>query len=415
MTSRLSQTGIRLKMLGLAGSMALIHGCSDTPTSPADGATPPAGVTANAIAYNRIRLQWPQVETASGYVIERRQELTGAFTPLEEIVAPTGATADYIDDDVEPETFYGYRIATIGRLGGRSSFSEVVGARTLAAPGIEVGVVISGPQGADPNGFRVVVSGPSGNFTENVSPGTNVQLAPLSPGEYSVRLEDVAPSCGVQGGVAKSISVPTQGGFAPASFNVSCRDASRGGVIVSVSATGDTIDANGVVARVVGTAGGGSSVQETLAVGPGQTVTTQLFGFLNLAPGPYEVSLLDLNTSICSVVGSPIQARSVQAGQNVTVSYQVSCLQNLPPHAEANGPYGAGIGVPMRLGFDRLRRHNRDLRVGVRRRTVWEWRDLAARVLRPRHLHGHVDRHRRHRCHSHRYRIGDDHPGICLA
>lgn len=318
------------------------NSCSDDTTSPGDFDAP-TGLTAEATAYNRIRLQWAHVEGAPGYFIERRQDLTGQFSRLAEVNAPPNGTVTYTDNTVAPETFYGYRVRTLGRVGATSSPSDVAGAKTPSQPGIRVSVTMNAPDpaGADGNGFRVRLSGNGTTMTENIAAGESALITPLSGGTYTVTLEDVAPTCGVQGGATRTPTVTSQGSetIATVSFTVICRDSSKGGIVILLTATGDTSDTNGAIARVVGTAGGASVIQDTLAVQPGQTAATKKLEFLTLAPGSYEVSLLDVDASICTLTGSLNTTREVSAARNDTVRFTITCSKNRLPLARTNGPY----------------------------------------------------------------------------
>jgi PKD repeat protein len=339
-----------LALSAVVVSISLAHACSEEPTGVGGDAEAPTNVEVQVIAYNRIRVQWASVAGASGYVIERRADLTGNFAPIDTINAQTGPTTSYTDSDVEAETFYGYRIRTLAAAGAMSAPSEIAGARTPPEPGIIVAVTMTAPDpaSADANGFRLRLAGPQ-TAVESVAAGDSVLLTPVLPGDYTVTLEDIAPTCAAENGASRSVTVSGQGTqtVARASFNVRCRASSRGGVIVSVTTTGDTTDSNGVIARVTGT-GPVSSAEDTLSAVPGQTSTSDNITLLDLAPGNYEVLLLDVNATICTITnGASNRPATVTAGQNATVSYNLSCNKNRPPHAEANGPYAGQINSPI--------------------------------------------------------------------
>jgi PKD repeat protein len=336
--------------LAVAAGVTLLAGlsCTEAVTAPGSDAEVVTDLNVEPLGASRMRLTWSAIAGASGYEVERREGLAGNLTKIAD-VAPANGTVTYVDDDVEPETFYGYRVRTVGRLGATSAASEIAGARSAKAPGVEVTVTMTAPvpAGADPNGFRVRLTGPE-TVTANVAASASVTVTPLSTGTYAVTLEDVASTCTVVGGPSKSVTVTDQGTetIAKVAFSVVCRDPSKGGVVVVVGAAGDTTDANGVDVRVQGTAGGGASIQEHLATPIGET-RTQDPRFLDLTPGSYEVSLLDVNTAICALSSAVNRTVNIASARIDTVRYTMSCSSNKAPQAEAGGPYSGIAGTPI--------------------------------------------------------------------
>src|SRR5262245_61926996 len=168
-------------LIAVAVAIALGHACSEDPTGgPDSDLAVPTNLTIEVLGVRRLRVQWDRVQGVSSYVIERRSNLTGPFTEVDQVTASSGNTAFYIDNDLEPETFYGYQVRSAGSLGARSEPSAIVGARTPAPPGIEVRVSVFAPDpaGADPNGFRLRVTGPQ-TVTQTIAGGVSALVSPL--------------------------------------------------------------------------------------------------------------------------------------------------------------------------------------------------------------------------------------------
>lgn len=341
-----------------AATAALGHACSDDPTGPDGGLPVVADLTVQPIASGRMRLSWSNLEGASGYAIERRRDLTGEFDPLTEIDAPSDSAVTYLDTEIEPLTFYGYRVrTTAGRLRGLSRPSEIAGARSLALPGIAVRVTLDAPDPstADTDGFLIRLEGPE-RASEPTAAGDTVLLSPLTPGDYTVTLDDVAPTCAVDDGASREVTVTDQPPRTVSEIllEVICRDSSNGGIVVEVSVQGDTTDADGVRIRVVG----GDTInpvfiEENLHPAPGDTTTTQSADLLDLEPGFYEVSLRDLDTNTCSLDGEPIIPHvGVIAPQNDTTRFTLICTINQPPSADAGGPYAGKVETPMQFSAE---------------------------------------------------------------
>lgn len=335
---------------------ALSHACSDDPAGP-DGNLPVVSdLTVEPIGAGRMRLAWSPLEGAAGYDVERRRDLTGEFGPLAEVGA-SGAAGDsalsvtYIDTAIEPLTFYGYRVRTRGRLGGVSRPSAVAGARSAAPPGIELVVSMNAPDPstADTDGFRVLLEGPQ-NASDVVAAGDTLLLSPLTPGDYTLTLEDVAATCSVTDGASRSVTVTNQGAQTVTSvaLSVTCRDPSRGGIVVEAAVVGDTTDINGFAVRVVG-ANGEAFIEDHLEPGPGDTATSRNPDLLFLDPGEYEVQLRDVDTDACALDGSPDRTVEVTAPQNDTVRFALTCTRNQLPAADAGGPYTGKANTPVQF------------------------------------------------------------------
>lgn len=341
----------RVALLAISSAAIFFPACQDV-AGPVDNVSTVVDLAVDIPAAGVVRLRWSHVPDASRYLIERRTGLDGAFTALDEVPAPSGSQVEYFDRSVEPLTFYGYRIRSQGRLGGTSGPSEVAGARAAATPGIEVAISMQAPDpsAADVDGFRLRVAGPQA-VEATVQPGDTALVTPLSPGMYTLTLSEVAPTCAVEGGNDRDVAVTDQGNqvVSRTTFKVVCRDQSNGSLAVEIETAGDSFDADGVVVRVLGTAGGGVSVTDTLATPAGQRVLWQDARLINVSPGSYEVFLANVDADLCILDGPPNRSVSVSAGASEVVTYSLDCSDNVPPRAEANGPYSATAGEALSL------------------------------------------------------------------
>ena len=111
-----------------------------SPRLEAQAPAKPTGLMA-AAAFNGVILVWddPGDNSITGYVVLRRNRDTDAAGEFHILVANTGTAANsYIDDTVQPETAYSYRIRAINAA-GTSERSRAVHIDTLAAPPLDAG------------------------------------------------------------------------------------------------------------------------------------------------------------------------------------------------------------------------------------------------------------------------------------
>ena len=303
----------------------------------------PAALTVEPVGMNAIRISWEAVDDpdVSGYRLERRRNLAGAFEALpDQIVQSGGGLVVYIDTDVEPETYYGYRVVALSRFGDRSSPSVVGGARTPPAPGIEVVTSTTAPNASslDPDGYQVSITGPD---TASAAIGLNAakRFGPLAPGTYTVALSGVHPQCAASGSATQQVAVADTGlqTLKVASFAVACRDPSRGEVVAVVAVQGDSLPARYSVTFV------GLASDETLAdsariVDRRQFIQNAFGGstaFANIRPGSYEIAL-DSLAGQCQSSGPLAIPVDVAAGSLDTVSFALSCERQ---GSSGDGPY----------------------------------------------------------------------------
>jgi hypothetical protein len=91
---------------------------------------PPSALTSEAMSPNGIELAWSASisATSTGTIIERRAQVDGLW---EEIATVDPTTVTYQDGNLEPETYYSYRLASLDDAGARSIYSEESSATTL--------------------------------------------------------------------------------------------------------------------------------------------------------------------------------------------------------------------------------------------------------------------------------------------
>jgi len=225
--------------------------CSDS-LAPG-GVESPEAVSAEAVSMNTIAVSWDAVggDAVGGYRLQRRANLGGAFQTIAE-----GLLAQpYFDTDLDPDTYYGYRVLTLTKLGDISAPSVVAGARTPPLPGILVRTHTLG-SGIDADGYTAVVRRAPDSLLASIGPSDERRFSPLDPGRYTVVLHGLAGNCAVAGASADTVDVTDQGlqTLALVAYNVDCRDPQRGRISVTVAVGGDSLDANGFAVELTGIA-----------------------------------------------------------------------------------------------------------------------------------------------------------------
>lgn len=287
------------------------------------GLQPPEVVIATPLNLTTIRLDWsvPASGDLQLFRIERRANLRGPFRTLADV---TAGTTTYFDSQLEPATFYGYRIVTVDRVGERSAPSVVAGALTPPLPGIRISTSLSGtPAGSgDPNGYLVRVTGPR-DTTVSIGSVDARTLSPLPVGTYLLAVEDVAPSCTILGGSTRTVMVSDTGLATqpPAAFDATCVDPTRGSIVAVVAVTGDSVDPDGYRLDYAGIISGDSVpvLGGTTLAGTGESRT-----FGNLRPGDYQFTLSDVEPP-CQLSGPASQNLLVTPLSLDTLSFAVTC------------------------------------------------------------------------------------------
>ncbi len=308
--------------LWMAALIAL--GCSPEDSLIVPGLEAPTQITATPLNMSGIRLDWTpgQFAELDRYRIERRVDFRGRFEFVAEV---SPADKVFFDTELEPETFYGYRVVAINREGQRSEASTVAGARTAPLPGLRVETGLGGgtdPAIADPNGYRVMVTGGK-DTTFEIGTIDGVTISPLPPGSYTVTLQDILATCSVSGGTTRQVSVVDTGlaTRAGVTFTASCSDPTKGTVVAQVEVTGDSTDPDGYLVNYDGIIPG-----DPVPVTGGSALggTGGVASFTSLRPGSYQFTLADVEAP-CSIDGSATADVDVQALSTDTVRFAVTC------------------------------------------------------------------------------------------
>jgi len=136
--------------------------------------------------------------------------------------------------------------------------------------------------------------------------GTLVLTA--NPGDHTVELTGLAPNCGVDGGLRRTVQV-VAGDTAAVAFDVSC-SATAGGLKVVVTTTGDLPD---------------DAYQLSLDQGEPQPIAAN--GDLTLtalSPGDHLLELSDIAQN-CSPAGANPRSATVTPGELVEVRFEITC------------------------------------------------------------------------------------------
>lgn len=305
--------------------------CADS-AAPSAAIDAPAGIAARALGMHLVRVDWTSAPGVTGYRLERRINLAGPFVTIAPGLAagPAGAVVSYLDDDVDPETFYGYRVVALGTLGHESGPSLVAGAVTPPHPGIEISTTsdVPVPGSVDPDGYLVSLEGPT-SAGGVLGVNDRRRFTPLTAGTYAVTLSGVRSSCEViDEGPVRSITVTDTGlqTVATAAFQVACRDPARGRIHVRVVTDGDSTDENGFVVTAYGILPDTTLPDSQRVVQLDEDI--QLSGgaitFDRLLPGTYEVTLDDV-ASHCTVAGALVHDVTVTPLSEASLRFDVEC------------------------------------------------------------------------------------------
>ena len=312
----------------LLAGVALAAACGDAFTP--DTIASPDGVTAQAISMTAVAVEWntiPGTEVA-GYRVERRENLQGDFKP----VAEGNVSLPYFDTDLTPDTYYGYRIRTLTKLGEVSGPSVVAGARTPPPPGIVVETQTLG-RGIDADGYTSVLHGPADSVWASIGPSDARRFSPLVPGSYAVDLRGVAGNCAVVGATTHNTDVTDQGlnTVTIVHYEVRCRDPRMGRITSTLTVDGDSLDADGYLVRLTGLADS-SQLPDSLRIVSRQQhfpAGGGTYAFEDLPPGDYELQLQDL-AGQCTAAGATQRDLHVAALGDALVGYAIHCPKGDP-------------------------------------------------------------------------------------
>jgi hypothetical protein len=170
---------------------------------------------------------------------------------------------------------------------------------------IEVAIAVTG-EGLDPDGCTLTVDGTS---QRRLPAGESTTYAGLSLGQHTVAIGDVASNCQVQGGVSRQVSV-TANQTTSVSFLVTCT-LQVGSIAVSVTTTGEDLDADGYEVVVDGAAPVSIANNGSTTVG-------------DLSLGEHAVRLEGVADN-CALAGAQSRTVTVVSGDAAAVAYAVTC------------------------------------------------------------------------------------------
>ncbi len=316
--------------------LAAVAACADGFQPLSDPSTP-TSVEVSAVRVNAVRVSWEAVDQADAatYTVERRANLTGAFTQVAIVANGDAARVVWIDTDVEPETYYGYRVRSISGVGDRSAPSVVGGTRTPPPPGIEIVVATSAPvsDALDPDGYEISLTGPD-SVRAPIGGETRRRFSPLRVGNYTIAMTGLVSRCEVVGTATRSVTVTDTSAttIVPVTFNVVCRDPRRGEIDVTVAVTGAAIDPEFSV-DVLGEAGNTALPPAERVYSARRSLPTALprTRFINLLPGTYDVRL-DSVAANCTLEGAATRRVTVSEFAVAPINFAVSCVgAEVPP------------------------------------------------------------------------------------
>lgn len=324
---------LRALVASLLGAQ-LALGCAGgfEPLSVADA---PENVRAAAVRVDAVRLAWTPVSQAEvvSYIIQRRVDLTGVFVDHAQVPQTPLSEATWLDTEVGPETFYGYRIISVTSVGDRSQPSTVGGALTPPLPGIEITTssIVTTAEALDPDGYEVVIAGPD-TVRASLGVQTKRRFSPLRPGTYTVTLNGLISRCSVGTAAHQVVVTDTSATtISPVSFQVTCRDPNRGEIAVSVQVTGAELD-DALTIDVLGEADDVTLPEEqrtySNSVGVDRAIGTA--AFRNLHPGTYDVTISEIADN-CTLQGTPTRTVSVTKLGTAAVAFVVNCVGTAPP------------------------------------------------------------------------------------
>ena len=305
-------------------------------------------VDVQALSKSSVRISWQLIDHPDviGYRIERRANFEGTFEALPTDVAsqsPIGAPPFvFIDDGLDPETFYGYRVRALSRFGGMGKTSIVRSARTAPEPGLLVSIRsrLANSRSADADGYTVRATGPGGDVVNGkIEPDGTRRFNPLPEAEYTVWLTGLAPQCAVEGENERTAIVADSGinTIDSLSYDVQCRDPELGTIVVGVDVRGDSLAPSYKIDLTSEDALPDSVVSRTLGVqtAPGRYVQYSGTPFENLPPGAYSVRLSNTLAPQCDQLIDGEVVESAEGAQQVgvtalsldTILFEVRCLK----------------------------------------------------------------------------------------
>lgn len=169
---------------------------------------------------------------------------------------------------------------------------------------LRVSTTSAGPD-QDPTGYSVRIDG---GAAQPISTSATISIAGVAAGSHTVTLEGLTLNC-TPAVNPQTVTVPS-GGQVDVTFAVTCIPA-FGIIATSTVTTGESIDADGYIARVNGGAG--------KPISPNGTVLRS-----GLAPGTHTVQLDNIAEN-CQVQGDNPRAAIVAGNETTAVAFQVIC------------------------------------------------------------------------------------------
>jgi hypothetical protein len=190
--------------------------------------------------------------------------------------------------------------------------AEVVFAVTCGrVPSLRVTTATTGGD-LDPDGYRVNVSGVG--FQDPVPVNGSVSFYEVSPGQYSVELQGIAPNCAVSGVNPQPVTV-TDGATRVVSFAIACSSNLVGSVRVTTVASGEAVDPGGYyTVRLIGYVPDGY-------IG---VPANGFFTYVAVLPGSYSVELSNVAPN-CTVSGANPRPVTVTIGATADAVFVVKC------------------------------------------------------------------------------------------
>lgn len=321
-------------LLLVLGAAVVFSSCA-TDESVNSPVQPPDSFSVQPVSVGAVKVVWTAEENLS-YRLERRVNLAGEFRDVPVDQQPNGAgLIEYFDTDVEPETFYGYRLRAVDRLGSVSRFTPVRGAHTPPPPGILVETHSPSPF-TDPDGYTLTVTGtgvPGGTLEATIGVNDRHFIQPLPTGTYDVALSRIADICARSGGGVTRTATATVDATGlntmdTLNFIVNCSDPTKASITTNVTVTGTSNNVGNFRVDLEGIANGQPVLQDK-AISPAGG--SAVFG--NLVPGDYQVILSAVDSS-CGLTGPATQTFILRALDDFTADYAVSCE---PPDADTTG------------------------------------------------------------------------------
>ncbi|MBP7548944.1 MAG: PKD domain-containing protein [Gemmatimonadaceae bacterium] len=319
----------------LVGALALqLLGCADG-FEPISVAEAPGDVRAVAVRVDAVRLTWDPVTSANvvSYIVQRRVDLEGVFVDVAQVQQSPLTEVVWLDTDVRPETFYGYRIIAVTATGDRSGPSSVGGALTPPLPGIEITMtsLVTVAEALDPDGYDVVIAGPD---TVRATLGVDAKrrFSPLRPGTYTVTVSGLVSRCSAPQAVQQVVVSDTVAlTIQPVAFQVTCQDPNRGEILVAVTYAGADLDPD-VIVDVLGEAADATlpPSERTYSGRRLLSPSTRSGRFSNLRPGTYDVTIGDIAAN-CALQGAATRTVNVVRLGEAAVTFALTCQGTAPP------------------------------------------------------------------------------------